>query len=345
MRNGTVKFRIGLTAMAIAAFGVTQVWARSGAEHAQHAGGGAHTADAPRMTKEAAPVTDESPMDHQTMPGMSGSQPAMKHDMPGEGASVAMDHGDMKMQGGDAPPDARDPHGYSGSYTLDSGPYALAGPRQLRLSDEHNFGALLVDRLERSSMRHDGYATAYDAQAWFGRDYDRLVLKAEGAVAGGKLQEARTEALWGHAVAPYWDTQLGVRHDSGVGPDRGWLAFGIQGLAPYWFEVDATAYVGGNGRSALRLGAEYELLLTQRLILQPRVEFNLYGKRDQARDIGRGLSDGIAGLRLRYEITRQIAPYVGVEWAAKFGQTADFARAEGEKTTETRWVAGLRVWF
>ncbi len=146
-------------------------------------------------------------------------------------------------------------------------------------------------------------------------------------------------------MAPYWDTQLGVRYDSGVGPDRGWLAFGIQGLAPYWFEVDATAYVGGNGRSALRLGAEYELLLTQRLILQPRVEFNLYGKRDQARDIGRGLSDGIAGLRLRYEITRQIAPYVGVEWAAKFGQTAGFARAEGEKTTETRWVAGLRVWF
>lgn len=284
-------------------------------------------------------------MDHPAMPGMSGAQPAMKHEMPSDSPSGAMDHGDMNMQGGAAPPDARDPHGYSGGYTLDSGPYALPGPRRLRMSDEHSFGALVVDRLERARARHDGTATAYDAQAWFGRDYDRLVLKAEGEAAGGKLQEARTELLWGHAIATFWDTQLGVRYDSGVGPDRGWLAFGVQGLAPYWFEVDATAYVGDSGRSALRLGAEYELLLTQRLILQPRVEFNVYGKRDEARDIGSGLADGVAGLRLRYEVTRQIAPYVGVEWATKFGRTADFARAEGERLTETRWVAGLRFWF
>jgi copper resistance protein B len=151
--------------------------------------------------------------------------------------------------------------------------------------------------------------------------------------------------LWGHAVAAYWDTQLGVRYDSGVGPDRGWLAFGIQGLAPYWFEVDATAYVGNGGRTALRLGAEYELLLMQKLILQPRIEVNVYGRRDQARNIGSGLSDGAAGLRLRYEMTRQVAPYVGVEWAGKFGESADFARAAGEKRYETRWVAGVRLWF
>lgn len=340
-----MKARIGLTVMAIAALGVTPALAQSGAEHAQHADGGALAVEPPAMMEGAAPVTDERPMDRQTMPGISGAQPAMKHDMPGESPAGAMDHGDMNMQGGAAPPDARDPHGYSGGYTLDSGPYALPGPRRLRLSDEHSFGALRVDRLERVHTRHDGYATAYDAQAWFGRDYERLVLKAEGDWARGRLQEARTEALWGHALAPYWDTQLGVRYDNGVGPDRGWLAFGMQGLAPYWFEVDATAYVGGSGRSALRLAAEYELLLTQRLILQPRIEFNVYGKRDEARDIGGGLSDGVAGLRLRYEITRQIAPYVGVERAANFGQTADFARAEGERTTETRWVAGLRVWF
>ncbi|MBN8761920.1 MAG: copper resistance protein B [Thiobacillus sp.] len=250
----------------------------------------------------------------------------------------------MNMQGGTAPPDARDPHAYSGDYTLDSGKYALPGPRQLRLADEHSFGSLLVDRLERVYTR-DRNATAYEAQAWFGRDYDRLVIKAEGEYGQGKLQEARTELLWGHAIATFWDTQLGVRYDSGEGPDRGWLAFGVQGLAPYWFEVDAAAYVGDKGRTAFRLGAEYELLLTQKLVLQPRLEINAYGKSDEALGIGSGLSDGVAGLRLRYEFTRQFAPYVGVERAGKFGKTADLARAAGEKTDETRWVAGVRFWF
>ena len=116
-------------------------------------------------------------------------------------------------------------------------------------------------------------------------------------------------------------------------------------MAPYWFEVDATAYLGGNGRTALRLGAEYELLLTQRLVLQPRAEFNLYGKSDLARDVGSGLSDGVFGLRLRYEFSRQFAPYFGVERIAKYGKTADLARNAGGVTGETRWVAGLRFWF
>jgi copper resistance protein B len=182
-------------------------------------------------------------------------------------------------------------------------------------------------------------------QAWFGRDYNRLVFKAEGDIAKGKLQESRTELLWGHAIATFWDTQAGMRYDSGVGPDRGWLAFGVQGLAPYWFEVDAAAYVGNNGRTALRLGAEYELLLTQKLVLQPRVEVNGYGKSDEARGIGAGLSEAQAGLRLRYEFTRQFAPYIGVERTGKFGQTANLARAEGESTGATRWVAGVRFWF
>ena len=360
----TKSKRFNVLAMAIAALSVTPVWAQTGAGHAEHHGGAAPAADAPRKTEGSTPA-----MDHEAMPGMSGSHPGMKPDTPGSsppGAMQGMNHGssstpqqgmsgmnqgtgtmdqgDMNMQGGSAPPDARDPHAYSGGYTLDSGPYTLPGPRQLRLSDEHSFGALRVNRLERVYTR-DGNATAYDAQAWFGRDYDRLVLKAEGDAARGKLQDARTEVLWGHAVATFWDTQLGVRYDSGVGPDRGWLVFGIQGLAPYWFEVDATAYVGNNGRTALRLEAEYELLLTQRLILQPRIEVNLYGRRDQARDVGSGLADGAAGLRLRYEITRQIAPYVGVEWAGKFCESADFARAAAEKRSETRWVAGVRFWF
>ena len=356
-------------AVAIAALGVAPVWAKTGAGHAEHHGGAAPAAEVPKKTGGSMQAMDHGGMHPEAIPGMSGSHPGMKPDTPGpspSGAMQGMDHdspsapqkgmggmnqgsgtmdqGDMNMQGGSAPLDARDPHAYSGGYTLDAGPYALSGPHRLRLSDEHSFGTLQVDRLERVYTR-DNNATTYDAQASFGRDYERLVLKAEGEAIRGKLQEAQTEVLWRHAVAAYWDTQLGVRYDSGVGPNRGWLAFGIQGLAPYWFEIDASAYVGNNGRTALSLEAEYELLLTQRLILQPRIEFNVYGRRDQARDIGSGLSDVTAGLRLRYEFTRQFAPYVGVERASKFGESADFARAAGEKRPETRWVAGVRFWF
>lgn len=277
------------------------------------------------------------------MPRAAGKQ-KLEASAPPSSAMGAMDHGDMKMQGGPAPADARDPHGYSGGYTLDGGKYALAGPRQLSLADEHAFGTLLVDRLERVDTR-EATSTAFDAQAWFGRDYDRFVVKAEGDYANGRLEEARTELLWGHAIASYWDAQLGLRHDTGEGPDRSWLAFGIQGLAPYWFELDATAYVGEAGRTALRVEAEYELPLTQRLVLQPRGEINLYGKQDEVNGLGSGLTDASIGVRLRYEVSRRFAPYVGVAWSNKFGQTADFARAEGAPTRETRWVAGLRFWF
>lgn len=266
------------------------------------------------------------------------------HAMAQTPATPAMDHGDMNMQGGSVPADARDPHAYSGGLTLDKGPYARPGPRELRLADEHNFGSVLFNRLERG-VGTGSPVTAYDAQASFGKDFNRMVIKAEGEVSQGKLTDTRTELLWGHAVTPYWDTQLGVRHDSGSGPDRTWLAAGVQGLAPYWFEVDATAYVGNGGRTALRLGAEYEVLLTQKLILQPRAELSAYGKDDAANGIGRGLSSGVVGLRLRYEVTRQIAPYIGVERSSKWGRTADLARSTGDPVGETRWVAGVRVWF
>ena len=295
----------------------------------------------------AAPAMPMSEMNHEAM--KSGAKPDADGSMkktttPAAGDMSGMDHGDMNMQGGSAPADARDPNAYSDGYTLDTGKYALPGPERLRLADEHSFGSVLFDRLERAYGR-DGNATSYEGQAWFGRTYDRLVLKAEGEYAGGRLEDARTEILWGHAIASYWDTQLGVRFDSGEGPDRTWAAFGVQGLAPYWFELDLTGYVGEEGRTALRLSAEYELLLTQRLVLQPRLEANLYGKSDEARGVGSGLSDAVAGLRLRYEVNRQFAPYVGVEWARKFGQTADLAKAEGNPRSETLWVAGLRFWF
>ena len=253
------------------------------------------------------------------------------------------DH-NMQMQGGSAPSDARDPHAYADGITLESGPYVLPGPRQLRFADEHSRGGLLIDRLERV-FTNDEDSWVYDGQVWYGQDYDRVVVKLEGDIVDSKLEESSTELLWNHAITTFWNTQLGARYDTGEGPDQSWLAFGIQGLAPYWFEIDATAYVSDEGQTALSLEAEYELLLTQRLVLQPRLEMNLYGKNDAERNSGKGLSDLAIGMRLRYEITRQFAPYVGVDWAKSFGNTADFIREDNAATEETRWLAGLRFWF
>lgn len=290
---------------------------------------------------------DHNQMDHSQMPGMDHDASMLKSDNTKDGMTdmngmSEMNHG--AMQGGSAPADARDPHAYSGGYTLESGPYDPPGPRQLRLADEHNFGALMFDRLE--GVRASGNtALAYDLQAWYGRDYNRAVLKAEGEYDNGEFEEMSTELLWGHALTAYWDTQLGLRYDSGEGPNRTWLAFGFQGLAPYWFELDATAYVGEEGRTAFNVEAEYELLLTQKWILQPRVEAEFYGKDDSEKGIGSGLSAVQAGVRLRYEIRPEFAPYLGIQWSGLFGASADYARSAGLDSNVTQVVAGVRFWF
>jgi len=240
------------------------------------------------------------------------------------------------MQGGSAPPNARSP-----DYSEGVGYGDMTG---MDMIDNASRTMLLIDQLEFTHGR-DGNGVALDAQAWYGNDLNKLWLKADGEGSGGRLQELRTEALWDHAVAAYWDTQLGVRHDFGVGPGRNWAAFGVQGLAPYWFDIQATAYVGPSGRTAARFEVEYELLLTQRLIFQPDLEVNLYGRDDPQRRIGSGLSDVNLGLRLRYEFHRQFAPYVGIDLVRKFGRTADFARAAGEHAFDPQLVAGVRLWF
>ncbi|MFA6901760.1 MAG: copper resistance protein B [Gallionellaceae bacterium] len=251
---------------------------------------------------------------------------------------AGMDMSTSSMQGGPAPADARDPHAYSGGY--DFGMY----PR-MKMADDEMMAGLMINRLERAKTKDDTYFSAYDMQGWVGKDYDRLVIKAEGEIDEGKIHEARTELLWSHAISAYWDAQMGMRHDSGIDPSRNWLAVGMQGLAPYWFEVDATVYAGDQGRTALRLSGEYELLLTQKLILQPRIEASFYGMKDEERGIGAGLNNVVTGLRLRYEIRREFAPYVGMDWLSKHGETADYATAAGRNTHEANVVAGLRMWF
>lgn len=295
---------------------------------------GSGQADHSHMDHEAAPpptAPKQAQGDHSQADHAATSPPPTAPG--GNNSSGAMDHG--AMQGGKAPPDARDPHAYADGYGF--------GRMQSHMGDQHRLGQFIADRLERAET-DDGAAVAYDALAWYGNIYDRVWLKAEGEHENGETA-ARTELLWGHAVAPFWDAQLGVRYDSGPGEDRPWLAFGVQGTAPYRFNVEATGYVGEEGRSAVRLETEYEWLFTQRLVLQPRFETNLYGKRDPERGLGSGLANMALGLRLRYEIRREFAPYIGIEYARKFGGTADLARAVGEDADETLYVVGLRFWF
>lgn len=213
----------------------------------------------------------------------------------------------------------------------------------MAMDDEAPFGMVLFDQLEwRDTDAGDVFA--WDGRAWFGNDYDKAVLKTEGERIDSE-NEGGVELLWDHVFSRWWSLQAGVAHDFGEGPSRTWATFGVQGLAPYWFEVEALLYVGEEGRTAASFSSEYEMFLTQRLILQPKVELNLYGKDDAANGIGSGFSDAELGLRLRYEIRREFAPYVGVLWSRKFGDTADLARAHGDDAEEVQFVAGLRVWF
>ena len=215
--------------------------------------------------------------------------------------------------------------------------------RVMEMDDNASIFKFKLDTFERAKS-DDAYSTAWNAQAWYGGDFDKLLLRSEGEREHGAT-DARVEAFWNHAFASFWDWQLGVRRDFGSGPGRNWAAFGVQGLAPYWFEIEAVAYLGENGRTALGLRAEYELLLTQRLILQPEAELNFYGKNDRARDVAAGLSDAEFGLRLRYEIRREFAPYLGVVWKRRHDAGEAVPPFVDRAVTERQIVAGLRLWF
>lgn len=212
------------------------------------------------------------------------------------------------------------------------------------MDDDPLLATLLFDRLERQHGAGDA-GTAWELQGWVGGLENRVWLRSEGERIGGHVAHGDVELLWGRPTGPWWDMLAGVRHDLGPGPSRDWLAVGVQGLAPYKFEVSATAYLGPGGRFGLRAEAEYELLLTNRLVLQPRLEANAYSRDDPARGIGKGISDASLGLRLRYELHRQFAPYAGYEWSRRFGRTSRLAEQAGGDFSEGQWVAGVRFWF
>lgn len=202
---------------------------------------------------------------------------------------------------------------------------------------------LLINQLEWQGG--DGNAQSWDIKGWVGGDIDRLWLRSEGERSAGRTESAEAQALWGRAISPWWDLVGGVRQDFKPGASQTWAAFGLQGMALYNFEAEATLFVGESGHTAARLEGDYDILLTNRLILQPTAELNFYAQNDPQRGIGSGLSESELGLRLRYEIRREFAPYVGVSWNRAYGQTAQYARDEGEDVNQLHWVVGVRLWF
>lgn len=322
-------------------------------------------------TTAPAPAIDHAAMGHDTPPAAEIDHASMGHAVPPAGDTIdhaGMDHGathdataGTAMDGVDhaSMPDmdhAAMGHGRDADLPADAAPRtpippvtdadraAAVAPASGHAAHDRSINTYwLVDRLEWQDTEAD--AIGWEGLAWIGGDTDRVWLRTEGEAEEGALESADVEVLYGRSVSPWWDAVAGLRHDFGHGPSRTWAAFGFQGLSPYKFEVEATAYVGSNGRTSATLEAEYDTLLTNRLILQWQADMTVYGKDDPAVGVGSGLSTIEAGMRLRYEFNRRFAPYVGVELERAFGQTADYRRLEGESASDSRLVAGVRFWF
>jgi len=227
-------------------------------------------------------------------------------------------------------------------------PAAMAAARKQLLAENGDvrITAVLIDSIEASfGDGEKGYG--WNAQGYTGGDINRFWWKTEGEGAfDGKLHDAEVQALYSRAVAPFWDVQAGVRQDFRPdGDDTTHLTVGIQGVAPYWFEMSAAAFLSTEGDLTARAEAEYDQRITQKWILQPAIEIALSAGDIPELEMGSGLTSVTAGLRLRYEIGKEFAPYVGVEWSRSFGDTADYARARGDDVDATRFVVGIKAWF
>lgn len=314
---------------------------------------------------------DHGAMDSSSMPGMDhskmgpGSMQGMDHSKMEPGSMEGMDHSKMEpgsMEGmdhsqmdhgamdmapiPDAPPPAGAGSGPPRAADAIWGADAMRGSREA-LRDEQGGQSYFWFQGDRAEYRvrqgKDGYL--WDVQGWYGGDTDKFWFKSEGEGSFGEPAEsAEVQALYSKAIGPWWDFQVGARQDL-TGPNRTHAVIGIQGLAPYLFEVDAAAFLSTKGDLTARIEAELDQRITQRLILQPRAEANLSAQDVPELGIGAGVDSIEVGLRLRYEFAREFAPYIGVEQEWKLGQSADYARLAGEDPSVTNYVIGVRFWF
>jgi copper resistance protein B len=318
-------------------------------------------------------------MDHSSMPGMNmpgmtmpsgkagktnkaapkkqekdASQPAMHRSPKRSSAAHRMDmhgmkmspvasarHADSKIPTTPPPPPPR----YSAA-DLYFDPIAMAAAREeLR----HENGGSIAWRAFANLLEYQpgsGGGYRWDGEAWIGGDINRFVLKSQGE--GSRLdglENAEIQALYSRAIGVYTDLQFGVRYDFAPTPSRTYATMGFESLAPYWFEVTGALFLSNKGELMARIEGTHDLYLTQRFVLQPRVELNFAAQDSPDIKVGSGLSTAEIGLRLRYEIRREFAPYIGVSYSQKAGATADYAKAEGKDPGQVRFVTGLRVWF
>lgn len=220
---------------------------------------------------------------------------------------------------------------------------SAAAPFGAPVDDEHVFYHAILDEFEGRVGREN--SLRWEGEAWAGTDMNRIYLKSEGEVTRGNVEDGQQELLYARPISTYFNLQGGIRYDLDSRPGRGWAAFGIEGLSPLFFHVSGTAYVSDSGNFAAKFEGSYDLLLTQTLILQPQVEMNFYSKADPSRLVGSGLSDLDAGLRLRYEVGRKFAPYIGVIYENKFSGSANLARAGSGHPSDLRFAAGIRIWL
>jgi copper resistance protein B len=351
----SIHHRISLTLLAAALALAISGNAHAQHDHSQHAA----QADATRPEAEvqshagheakpdANPISgavDHTKMDHSQMDNSRMDHSGMDHSRHGSEPMTdhaAMDHAAMG-HGKAAPQSPLEP-----IPAVTDADRAAAFPDISHHAMQHAPAInsfVRFNRLEAWDADH-GTGQAWEGSAWIGSDLNRLWLRSEGEREGGRTASSDLEAMYGRSVSPWWDLLVGVKQDFRPADSQTWAAFGVQGMAPYRFELSATAYVGSGGRTAATLEAEYDLLLTNRLILQPLIEAELSFNDDPQRGDGTGLSKIEAGLRLRYEFTRRFAPYIGVVHERVFGNTADHHRDEGEPVRDTRVVAGVRLWF
>ncbi|RYE03135.1 MAG: copper resistance protein CopB [Sphingomonadales bacterium] len=271
---------------------------------------------------------------------------AMGHCSPSDPAIPAAAHtapGGTALAAGKAPAPAPPEANYADRIW---GREAMAPARDL-LRREHGgmaFSQVMFDLAEvQIRDGRDGYR--WGGELWYGGDINRLIVKSEGEGTFREDAEGEIQALYSRAVGAYFNLQAGIRQDFVKGPDRTYATIGFEGLAPYWFELEGALFVSDRGDVLGRFEGYYDQRITQRLIVQPRAEINLSAQDVPAGGLGSGLTDAELGLRLRYEIAREFAPYVGVSWERKFGDTARFSRAAGDGTGGFSFVAGIRAWF
>lgn len=332
----------------------------------------------PRPTRRAPAQTAPKP---QTP---AAADPHAGHDMQGQQSPSATEapdpHAGHNMSGEQAPPTAEAPDSHAGHYMaagdadMQHGAAGTALPAgnapapvpptdhyadrifppdemaraRARMTREHGGGTAsqLIFNVAEVQVRDGRNGYRWDGEFWFGGDINRLTLKSEGEGSFGEpIEGGEVQALYSRALDPYWNLQAGVRQDFGRGPSRSYVTLGVEGLAPYWFEVEGAVFLSDKGDLFGRAEAHYDQRITQRLILQPRVELNLSAQDVPESRLGAGVSNVELGLRLRYEITREFAPYVGISYDRKVGDTARYARIDGEDVGEASMVVGVRFWF